>query len=87
MWQLPQYHLLLCLAMKMPEPHLGHDLFFLVALSPDFSYKFHLPFFAPFAGFFDSAIFNLIVSSPFSSAQSAAFLPHPRKDKPLHRLF
>ena len=63
MWQVPHVHLLACFAMKVPSPHLGHDLFFLVTLSPDFSYKFHLPFFAPFdagfeaAGFAGAAIF------------------------------
>ena len=50
--------------MKFPCPHLGHDLFFLVSLSPTFSYKFHRPFFAPFdafdaAGFAGAAILFL----------------------------
>jgi hypothetical protein len=58
-WQFPQYDLFPCFAMKVPEPHLGQDLFFLVILSPDFSYKFHLPFFFPpfAAGFAGAAIF------------------------------
>ena len=49
--QAPHVDLFACFAMKVPEPHFGQVLFFLVSLSPAFSYRFQRPFFAPFEGF------------------------------------